>query len=315
MKHKYVINCYDPQDWLFQLDDGIEDSRHFILPTGEFEKNEMSDTLYHAGSVVPYHQHSKGYETFYIARGSVEAIVRGKRCLLNTGDMLHLAPGTPHGFTFLEEGTVWRELFQGINMCGKAKNKHWITENFEGLYFEPEFRKKYLKNELIREANVVAVDVDKNDLPEVRGPGFAYSTFNFDGIELRQKVGRWECNSVKEIWQAIMKKGAKISWSMPHREPALFLVEKGALKLMVMGEEYTACADSIIDIPPYVPFSIETMEDDTIIYDFDCSAHLLSLLEDLEALRKNEPSRIDTAQKLQAFMDKYDCFISEYKYN
>jgi len=315
MQHKYVINCYDSNDWLFQLDDGIEDSRHFTLPLGEFEKNEMSDTLYHEGGVVPYHQHNKGYETFYIARGSVEAIVRGKRCLLGVGDILHLAPTTPHAFKYLEEGTVWRELFQEIHMVYRAKNKHWINENYEGLYMDPVFRAKYMKNELLREEPVCIQDVDKSELHEVRTHDFGFSVFSFDGIELRHKVGRWECNNVKEIWQAIMQKGVKVGWSMLHSEPELFLVEKGAVKLTVMGEEYIARADSVIDIPPYYPFTIEVLEDDSIIYDLDCSAHMLSMLEDLQSVRKNDPHRIDTPEKLHAFMEKYSCYATEYSYN
>jgi mannose-6-phosphate isomerase-like protein (cupin superfamily) len=314
MKHKYVINCYDPNDWLFQLDDGVEDSRHFTLPIGEFEKNETSDTLYHEGAIVPYHQHSKGYETFYIPKGSVEAIIRGKRCLLGVGDMLHLAPATPHSFKFLEEGTVWRELFQEIHMVYKSKNKVWIQENYDGLYFDPVFRAKYMKKELLREEPVSVQDVHKTELHEVRPHDFAFSVFSFDGMELRQKVGRWECNNLKEIWQAIMQKGAKVSWSMLHSEPALFLVEKGTVKITTIDGEYTAYADNIIDIPPYMPFSIEALENDTIIYDYDCNAHLLSMLEDMASVRKNDHTRIDTPEKLQAFMEKYECYVTEYSY-
>jgi mannose-6-phosphate isomerase-like protein (cupin superfamily) len=188
----------------------------------------------------------------------------------------------------------------------------WIKNNYGDLYDEPLFRARYMRSELIREALVSARDVDKSELHEVRVHDFAFSLFSLDGLVLRQKVGRWECNNVKEIWQAIMQEGVKISWETPHKEPELFLVEGGALKVTVMGEEYTAAADSVISIPPYTVFSIEALQDGTVVYDCGCSAHLLSMLEDLESVRKNDPQRIDSAQKLQLFMEKYDCFITDY---
>lgn len=73
---------------------------------GPHEKDEMSDIIYHKDATVPYHQHAKGTETFYIATGSVQCFIHGKRFIANTGDLIHLLPYTPHGFHFLEEGTI-----------------------------------------------------------------------------------------------------------------------------------------------------------------------------------------------------------------
>lgn len=315
MEHKYVINCNNKEDWLFQLDDGTEDVRQFTLPIGVWEKNELSDTVYQAGAQIAYHQHIKGYETFYIAKGSAEVTIRGKRCVLCVGDILHLAPTTPHGFTFLENGTVLREIFQEINMSAKTKNKNWIKDKYDGLYFDPVFREQYLQSifDLPRE-EPFAQDIDKSLLHEVRTHDFAFSTFTFNGIELRQKVGRWECNNVKEIWQAIMQEGTKINWDKPHCEPELFMVEKGALRLTVMGGEYQAGPDSIISIPPYSQFSMEALVDDTIVYDCGCSANMLSMLEDLQSIRQKNPVRIGSNGKMLSFMEKYGCFITGYSY-
>lgn len=313
MKHKYLINAYDQNDWLFELDDGTECVHQFTLPVGPYEKNEMSDTIYHAGDSAAYHQHAEGYETFFIVKGAVEVNIRSKRCVLSPGDIIHLVPNTPHGFVYLEEGTVWRELFQGVNMAQGTVNKNHIKDNFDGLYFQPEFRRKYLglaKN-IARQAPVCQ-DVPKESLHEIRTPDFAFNQYNFPGVELKLKVGRWECANVKEIWHASLKKGVKIAWDEPYGEWELFYVTEGKIKFTVMGEEFVAGPDSIVHIPPYHTHSIEVLEDGAL-YDCGCPVNLLALLEDYTAFMAREPARLEEKQALRDFLFQYNCHVTSFQ--
>ena len=107
-----------PQDYIHELEEKDCRDYLFIAPTGELLTNEMSDVYYQKDAFVPYHEHSKGYETFLIDRGSVEVTINGKRAIAHAGDMVHIEPYTSHGFRYLEEGTIWRELFSGMNMYG-----------------------------------------------------------------------------------------------------------------------------------------------------------------------------------------------------
>ena len=50
--------------------------------------------------------------------------------------------------------------------------------------------------------------VPKESMHEVRTPGFAYSTYSFDGLEMRLIIGRWECNGVKEVCKESFKAAA-----------------------------------------------------------------------------------------------------------
>ena len=132
---------------------------------GPHEKDEMSDIIYHKDATVPYHQHAKGTETFYIATGSVQCFIRGKRFIANTDDLIHLLPYTPHGFHFLEEGTIWRESFQEINMSGGILEKNTVNQNYPELMQDPDFLEMYRGRHynLTREIPV-PIDVDKHEL-------------------------------------------------------------------------------------------------------------------------------------------------------
>ena len=312
MKSKYLIRTFDRNDWLFELDDGTECVHQLTLPIGPYEKNEMSDTIYHEGDSAAYHQHTDGFETFYIAKGCVEATIRSKRCVLTAGDMIHLVPNTPHGFVFLEEGTVWRELFQGINMAQGTINKNRIKNHYEGLYFQPEFRRRYLS--LARNINrepPVCEDTAKEALHEIRTPQFSYSTYRFGGIELRLKVGRWECGNIKEIWQANLNKGVRLSWDVPYGEWELFYLTKGKIRFTILDEEFVAEPDCIVQIPPYCVHRMEVLED-AALFDYGCPVNLLALLEDYTSISANDPQRLQGEYKTSEFLLKYNCHITSW---
>ena len=55
-----------PQDYIHELEENDCRDYLFIAPTGELLTNEMSDVYYQKDAFVPYHEHSKGYETFLI---------------------------------------------------------------------------------------------------------------------------------------------------------------------------------------------------------------------------------------------------------
>lgn len=313
MISKYLIRCYEPEDWVRHVDEGTQDVNDFILPLGPRERNEMSDTIYHAGTDVPYHEHSRGTETFFIARGCLDATIRGKRFRVNTGDILHIPPYTPHGFVFLEEGTVWRELFQDINMQQGILNKNMVKSHYPELYDDPEFMAVYREanGSFPRETPVVE-DVDGSTMHELRTPEFSFNTFHFDGCEMRLKVGRWECDGVKEVWQLLLDKGVTVEFDDPHPYFELYYIWKGSVKFKVLDEEFVAEANSIVHIPPYAKHSFEVLEDGTEMFDNGCETRMLSLLEDWNSIQKNDPKRLEDPAARKKFLHKYKCFVTNY---
>ncbi len=313
---KYLIRMFEPSDWLRTYDEGTQNVNDFILPSGPHEKNEMSDTVYHKGGQVGYHEHRSGFETFFVRKGRVQCTVRGKRFVINEGDIIHLPPYVAHGFVHLEEGTVWRELFQEINLAQQIANKNLINRHYPEYFEDPEFQDFYqgaYRGRIVRQTPA-PVDVPKESMHEVRTPGFAYSTYSFDGLVMRLIIGRWECNGVKEVWEANMEKGLEIHWDYPFPEPNLFYIRSGRIKFNVLGEEFEATDDCLVHIPPYAKHFLEVLED-AKVYDCGCSARLLDLLEDIESLKAYSPEKLEDAEYMKKFMRRYECFVTSVQKN
>lgn len=311
MYHKFLIRMNQPEDWLRHWDEGAQVVNDFILPHGPYEKDEMSDTIYHKDATVPYHQHQKGYETFQIARGSVECVIRGKRFTAGAGDIIHLVPYTSHGFRFLEEGTIWRELFQEINMSQGIMDKNTVKGNYPDYMNDAAFMDMYRgEHKSLTRLPPVPVDVDKHDMREVRTPDFAYAEYHGAGYALKLKIGKWETNGVKEIWQASVKKGLSVAYDYPHANWELYYVMKGTLEVTVLGETFVAGPDCLVHIPPFHAHRIRVLEDAEVL-DYGGETDLLALLEDLDSLKTYQPDKLTDAAFMQAFRHKYRCYVTD----
>lgn len=312
MEKRYLIRMNNPEDWLRHWDEGTQVVNDFILPRGPFEKDEMSDTIYHKDAEVPYHQHARGFETFMIASGSVECFIRGKRFIANTGDMLHIPPYTPHGFRFLEEGTIWRELFQEINMAQGIMNKNTVKGNYPEYMDSPEFMEMYRSSHKgLQRETPVTQDVDKHTMHEVRTPEFAFSHYQGEGYDLKLKVGKWETNGVKEVWQASLDQGVHIEYDYPHCNWELYYITKGAVQFDIMGEVFTAGPDCLVHIPPYHKHRIQVLEASEL-FDYGGEMHLMSLLEDYDSLKVHQPEKLGDEAFMTGFLRKYGCYVTKF---
>lgn len=314
-KSKFLIEAFNENCWLYNLTDGGETVHQFTWPEGRWEKNECSDTIYANGTETPYHEHTKGVECFLISRGHVTATIRNKRATADKGDMILIQPYLGHGFIHYDdgEGMVWRECFQEIDMSGGIERKCRIKDNYgDELYFEPEFRKRYLakNNDIAREAPE-PIDVPKEEIPEIRPYDFGFSTYKMGKLEMRQKVGRWETRGVKEVWQLLADKGVSLNWDDPYGDSEIFLVVKGKTHWKVLDEEFDAGADCYVKIPAYAKHSVEVLEDGTELLDLGCSAYLNDMLEEYTALKKREPERMENREEVKALFRKFNCFLTD----
>ena len=206
-----------PQDYIHELEEKDCRDYLFIAPTRELLTNEMSDVYYQKDAFVPYHEHSKGYETFLIDRGSVEVTINGKRAIAHAGDMVHIEPYTSHGFRYLEEGTIWRELFSGMNMYGGIMEKRFIDKAYPELLDDADFMAAYRrKHHTVRLGEPEPEVVSKEEMPQIRPKGGSIAQFCFKGIICNQKVGRHETGGEKEIWEFVLDKGVRAKVVSPH---------------------------------------------------------------------------------------------------
>ena len=148
------------------------------------------------------------YETFEIAKGSVDCVIDGKHFIATEGDLLHVPPYTAHGFVFLEEGTIWRELFQEMDMSGGIFEKNIVNAYYEPMKKTPRSwpctapaRPSSAKS-LLSERGAV----DHKEVFQCRTPDFAWMRYEGEGYSLKLKVCKFETGGCKEIWYATSRR-------------------------------------------------------------------------------------------------------------
>lgn len=304
-----------PEDYLakFEEYDDAEFShvKYYIEPYGPHQYNEMSDTHYLAGDEVPYHEHERGYETFLVDSGSVEVTIRGKRTVAHKGDMVHIPPYTPHKFKFLEHNTIWRELFMEIQMNDGMMEHLRVKEYHRNSIDKPEYREaEHTRHKSIwYEVQPESEDVSKYEIPEVRPFDSGLAEFQFAHLILRQKVKRSETAGIKEVWQCLIDKGAKLSWNEENPFPKLYVVYKGKVRVTIDGEDtFTANERDIIHIPNFLGGTLEILED-SILLDNNCEGFLFRALEEIHACMVREPEHMKNCEKINDILKKHQCYI------
>lgn len=321
--HKYVIDMMNPKDWVRHYNEGGEVVNDFILPRGPRQKDEFSDTVYHKGTEVPYHWHQRGVETFEVAKGSVDCVVADKHFIAKAGDLIHLPPYTGHGFVFLEEGTIWRELFQEIDMSGGILEKNMVNDYYEGYKEDAAFMAMYREGKTMKR-EVPAVwqqpPVDHSEVFQCRTPDFAWVKYEGEGYAIQLKVCKFETNGCKEIWHADVKKGLKVEYAYPHKGYEMLYIQHGKLELTVSNthanaepQTFIVTDDMIIDIPPYHTYTIKVLED-TALYNYGGEYDLQACLADLESVKRDAPERIATKEGYLAFLREYGVYATDMTY-
>ena len=319
---KFVIKMMDPADWACHYNEGTEVVNDFILPYGPRMK-EMSDTVYHAGTVVPYHQHNKGCETFEIACGRMECVVDGKRFYGEAGDIIHLPPYTAHGFIWLEEGTIWRELFHDINMAGGIKEKNMVNTYYADMKQDPEFMQMYRSGKSITREDPKMEDLplyDHHDVFQVRTPDFAWKTVEGEGFSAKLKVEKFETDGTKELWYADVKKGLKVEYKYPHTGYELFYVKSGKVELTIdhayshpEAQTFIVEGSSLINIPPYHTYTIRILED-AAIYNYGGEYDLKAYLEDRDTKLRADAHCFDDPAADLSFKRRYGVYATSISY-
>jgi quercetin dioxygenase-like cupin family protein len=262
MDGKYVRKT--PDDALESVMEGRLKMDLYLPPYGANQMNEIRDfTALEAGYRVGYHYSDKGMETFAVIKGSVEVVLNGKKFILTEGDILNVEAWCPYGMTFLEEGTVVRE------MCTDRNNKEYDLP-------EP----------------ATVADAAKEDIGEAAVSGKGLYEFSAEGINLILKVGRWQLGGYKEIWEMKLDKGYRIQYNDKAESEGLFIVNSGRFMVEVDGKEVPADAGDLIHIPVCTSYSLTALDEDCVIRDFNVSCHLFRLLEMIEAAQDYFPEKL-----------------------
>lgn len=311
LNRKIIIS---PKDELYHLKDPTGEAVLYLPPDGVHQINEVSDYIVQADGRVKYHIHKLGYELFVITSGSVEAILGGKRCVAEVGDMLLIKPWMPHAFRYREDNTVWQEVIQQLALYENELKMERIIKNCPEKLDDPDFMRYYqFNNHRIDYPGIPAMDtalVEPDDMPGLVRKNHCYKQFNIPGITCHLKFPRWELDGIKEVWEFVLAKDTAIRWDRHYHSPELFILRKGRLRVEVQGyEPMEAAPGDIITIPDYTAHSITALEDGTLVQDFNCQHDLFLLLEEIAVKKAQDPSCI-TADYLKDAFVRYDCPIT-----
>lgn len=318
MKHPFLINLLDPEDCISVHEDIDRDNnflkerlRLILPPVGPDENNEVTDSLFFKGNEAHHHVHTRGYETFFVGDGEIELTVRGRKCHVTDGDIIHIGPWDAHRMIWLKD-TPWRGVFHQMNITQAMVDKMLVQENCPDTGDDDYYLQIYREsNQAINKPSPVAVDVPKSEITEVRTPDFAFATHKFDGITLRQKVGRWETGGVKEIWELVLEDGFYAKWSKPNPLAYVYYIKEGSVRFSVYGNEFVAPHDSIVHIPTYAVHSFKS-EGSSVMYDLAGGSMTLDFISDCESYKAISPEKLEDKEFFFKLAESYKCYVTEW---
>jgi len=307
-----------PDDYIEDMDeirDGSEPRsrmKYYIEPYGTEGLNEVCEANFYVGNRVFYHEHNSGTETFLVYGGAFEIISLSKCGVARKGDMIHLMPYMPHSIHTLEDESLWRAYHQGLWFSDRKSEELELRDRHWDVIFTPEFRKNNNKREghtrfdyeLPYYSNVPA-----SELPSLRPYDFSFADYDFDGISLKLKVGRWETKGAKEVWQLRLKSGYTLSWDEEHPFTHLYDVFDGSVRVSLEDmEPFTAKTRDLLHIPRLRSGKIEVLED-TVLLDMGCQGFLTRLMEELNMYKAKDAAKLKDAALIKELMIKNDYHV------
>jgi mannose-6-phosphate isomerase-like protein (cupin superfamily) len=312
---KYLIDINDKTNWLrVNMDMGLdgkltEEQRIIIYPEGTHQRFEFTDSIFYGQTA--YHEHTYGWETFFMVDGSMDFTVHGKTCTVNTGDVLFVPPYCSHQMIF-QQPTRWRATFHDINMCGILNNWNSAQRFFPSQMGDPAFTTSYLANKenIVREPSF-AERVDKSEVSEVRTIDKWLCRYDFEGICMKQIIARWENMGVNETWRFEMEDGFGVDLKPIVPNGDLFYITEGEVAFQVGGESFTAYHDCLVKIPSYVPRSFRS-KGKSVMYDIGGMTHWLDMAEDYLSIRHNKPEKLNDKDYMNTVLTRHECYVQSF---
>ena len=120
---------------------------------------------------------------------------------------------------------------------------------------------------------------------------------------MRVITERWENGGRKEMVCAVCEPGFTAEWVKypPLRE--LFYLRKGKVKFTVLGREFIADDECVVDIPRFAPHSMEVLAHSEL-YDMGGQSWWSMFLQCLQSVQVNAPERYN-AETIEDLKKKY----------
>lgn len=311
---KFLLDINDKSNWQrvnIDMRDGKlnEEQRIIIYPEGVHQRFEFTDSIFYGQAT--YHEHTFGWETFFIVDGSMDFTAHGKTCTVTNGDVIFVQPYCSHQMSFLEP-TRWRATFHDINMCGILNNWNRALKYLPDQLTTPAFTSSYLanRNNIVREP-AFSTRVDKSEVSEVRGVGKWLNRYDFEGLCMKQITARWENNGVNEMWCFEMEDGFGVKYRPVVPIDDLFYVIDGEVEFHVGDQVFTAYKDCLVKIPTYAPRSFRS-KGKSIMYDIGGTTHWLDMVDEYLSIKHNKPEKLKDNEYMDVILARHECFVQSF---
>ena len=129
----------------------------------------------------------------------------------------------------------------------------------------------------------VARQVSKYDIPEIKPADRPEASYETPYGTLRMRVGRWEYDGEKEIWEFLLKKGVQLTYNLPFADDPIYVVVSGGVHVDSDRDSFDAKERDIIHIPPYLRHKLTITEEGTKLLAFNVRSKLYELMERLKS--------------------------------
>ena len=258
------------------------------------------------------HFHWHGYETFFVDSGSLYLYINNQRVLCKKGDIVQLQAGQSHGMTFLEE-TKWRGTYHDFATYSETRDVGRVKRMMPELADDPELA-ALMPNGEMDSNNMDLFQFDFVDAPAeqclaVKHVDRPHAAYEFPGLSMRIIVERWENGGTKELACAVCEPGFTAEWVKypPLRE--LLYVRSGKVKFTVLGQEFIADDECVVNVPRFAPHSIEVLEPSQI-FDLGGQSYWSLFLQTYASIRKFHPEQL-TPENVEMLKKKYQIQIAK----
>ena len=320
MKHPYLIDLNDPENWLYpqvlRRPDGTpgEDQRTINIGEGVHRLFCVTDSImYPPGEKDPphFHEHTIGYEYFFVDSGGMDLFVDGKKAYVAPGNIIFFQPLQAHGMSF-RAPTKYRGFFHDMKNSDTARERAILKQNRPDVVKLPDYMKRFVssQHDTVMREPFTCVETPAEEVSAIRNIARPLMEYKLDGVTMKMITARWENGGVNEMWAAEMAPGFYAEWVEYPTENEMYYVTEGEIQFKVYDEEFTAHAECLVKIPLYASHSLWATKK-SVMYDIGGLTRWQGLLQDRSAILA-DPARAGDAELMEQLKAKYGCQIRAY---
>lgn len=319
MKHPYLIDLCDKDNWLYPIEifspDGSkgEDQRTIHMAEGAHRELCVTDSLMYPSppGQIHCHEHQFGYEDFFVDGGGLDIIVNGKGAFVGPGNIIHLQPYEAHGMIF-RHPTKYRGFFHDLRNSDNSTVLSILRKKRPDLAKDPEFFKfvtSFFDSQ--QREKPVYVEVPPEQMACVRNIARPMMTFALEGVTMKMLTGRWENGGVNELWAAEMEPGFHAEWVELPGETEMYYVTEGQIEFSVYDETFVATPECVVKIPKFAAHSIKALTK-SVMYDIAGKTRWQALLQDRASILQYDPERAKKPETMESLKARFGCQIKSW---